>query len=286
MPGVIAAGNKLTADAGIAILKQGGNAVDAAVAAAFTSFIAEVGVVHLGGSGLAQIFDPASGRHLVYDFFSNMPGLGGSGIVKDLDFQRVTIDYGSTMQDFHLGRGSVAVPGNIYGLCRLAADYGQLPLSTLLEPAHKLAEQGAVLDKFQADTCELLRPLYTHTEGMRAIFAPQSQMVRAGDLITIPSLHKTLEGLADKGIALLREGWLSEAILADQKQHGGLLTADDLRLYQVLRESPIRVEYRGFEVLLPPPSSTGGVLTAFTLKLVASFSLQAARRFTTAAFLC
>ena len=141
MPGVIAAGNSQTVAAGAAILEQGGNAVDAAVAAAFTSFIAEVGVVHIGGSGLAQLFDPATGLHRVYDFFSNMPGLGRSAMPKNLDFQRVTIDYGATRQDFYLGRGSVAVPGNVYGLCRLAADYGRLPLDTLLEPARHLADR-------------------------------------------------------------------------------------------------------------------------------------------------
>ena len=273
MPGVIAAGNSQTVAAGAAILEQGGNAVDAAVAAAFTSFIAEVGVVHIGGSGLAQIFDPASSHHRVYDFFSNMPGLGRSAMPKNLDFQRVTIDYGATRQDFYLGRGSVAVPGNVYGLCRLAADYGRLPLDILLQPARHLAEQGAMLDKFQADTCELLRPLYTHTKGMRAIFTHHGHMVRAGDVVRIPHLETTLAALANEGVRLMREGWLSSAILADQKQRGGLLTEDDLKRYEVLREAPIRLKYRDFEVILPPPSSTGGVLTAFTLKLVAHFEV-------------
>src|SRR5690606_14921792 len=179
--GVISAGNQLTSEAGAAMLAAGGNAVDAAVAAAFVSFLAEVGVVHLGGSGIAQIFDPQTGRGVVYDFFSTMPGMGLDtmpGIGLDtmpgmeqaerpaaLDFARVTIDFGATTQDFYLGRASVAVPGNIFGLCRLAADYGSLPLATLLQPAIELARDGVVLDAFQADTCELLSPLYTHTAG-------------------------------------------------------------------------------------------------------------------------
>ena len=77
MQGVIAAGDKQTAAAGQAMLQAGGNAVDAAVAAAFASFIAEIGVVHLGGSGIAHLYDPRNGRSLVYDFFSNTPGLNG-----------------------------------------------------------------------------------------------------------------------------------------------------------------------------------------------------------------
>ena len=91
MAGVIAAGGPETADAGAAILRQGGNAVDAAVAAAFASFVAEIGVVHLGGSGVAHIYDPESGKSLFYDFFSNMPGRSpqnnGQPISGDLDFR-------------------------------------------------------------------------------------------------------------------------------------------------------------------------------------------------------
>ena len=130
--GVIAAGDRETAATGAEILRQGGNAVDAAVAAAFASFIAEAGVVHLGGSGIAQIYDARTGVSRIYDFFSVVPGLGGSP--GRLDFEEVTIDFGSATQRFYLGRGSVAVPGNIAGLCRLAADYGRLPLEVLLEP--------------------------------------------------------------------------------------------------------------------------------------------------------
>lgn len=271
MPAVIAAGNAQTASAGITILEQGGNAVDAAVAAAFASFIAEIGVVHLGGSGIAQIFDPRRGQQRVYDFFSNMPGLEAHGLGSNLDFERVTVNYGTTTQDFHLGRGSVAVPGNIYGLCHLAADFGRLPLDVLLQPAHRLAQEGALLDDFQADTCELLRPLYTHTEGMRAIFEPDGVMVKSGDRLTIPHLPETLTALAHEGQNLIRHGDLAQAILRDQRQHDGLLTPADLARYQVNTTTPIRLPYRDYDILLPPPSSTGGVLTAFALKLLSRF---------------
>ncbi|HSM56643.1 MAG TPA: gamma-glutamyltransferase, partial [Candidatus Sulfomarinibacteraceae bacterium] len=278
MHGVISAGNPQTVEAGLSILGHGGNAVDAAVAAAFASFIAEPGVVHLGGSGMAQIFAPqgaAEGaQHVVYDFFSAMPGLERRRAVENLDFERVTIDYGATTQHFHLGRGSVAVPGNISGLCRMAADFGRLPLRTLLQPAITLAREGAVLDDFQAATCELLRPLYTHTAGMRAIFAPQGAMVRSGDRFFIPHLAETLQALAAEGAAAARSGSLARALLADQQENGGLLTAADLEQFRVQRHAPIRLAYRDCHVLLPPPSSSGGVLIAFALKILSRFTLQ------------
>ena len=272
MNGVIAAGGPETAAAGTAMLERGGNAVDAAVAAAFASFIAEIGVVHLGGSGVAHLYNPKSGNSLVYDFFSNMPGLNGEP-PPTLDFDEVLIDFDATTQSFHLGRASVAVPGNIFGLCQLAADYGRLPLAALLQPAIGLAQNGVALTPFQAETCRLLTPLYTHTAGMRAIFWRNGRMIREDEHLYVPHLSDTLKALAEEGEALARNGRLAQAILVDQQANGGLLTATDLESYRVRKEQSIRLPYRQYEILLPPPSSTGGVLTAFALKLLALFNV-------------
>ncbi|MCP4428788.1 MAG: gamma-glutamyltransferase [Chloroflexi bacterium] len=272
MSGVIAAGGPETAAAGAAILEKGGNAVDAVVAAAFASFIAEVGVVHLGGSGVAHLYNPKSGNSLVYDFFSNMPGLGRKR-PQSIDFGEVLIDFDATTQSFHLGRAAVAAPGNIAGLCQMAADYGRLPLPALLQPAIKLACDGLAIEPFQADTCHLLKPLYTHTAGMRDIFAKNGRMIRGGERLYIPHLADTLTALAQEGESLARNGRLAQAILADQQANGGLLTATDLETYQVHKVKSIRLPYRDYEVLLPPPSSTGGVLTAFSLKLLERFNV-------------
>ncbi|MCA9972881.1 MAG: gamma-glutamyltransferase, partial [Anaerolineales bacterium] len=252
------------------------NAVDAAVAAAFASFVAEIGVVHLGGSGIAQLYDPRTGTAVVYDFFSNMPGIGREAPPAVMDFAEVMIDFGATTQSFHLGRASVAVPGNVFGLCRLAAAHGRLPLRQLLAPAIRLARDGVAIHPFQADTCALLAPLYLHTAGMRRIFERDGRMIRAGERLVIPHLAQTLEALAAEGEALLRDGRLAQAVLADQAARGGLLTAADLAGYDVRRLAPIRLPYRAYEILLPPPSSTGGVLTAFSLQLLAGLELPAA----------
>ncbi len=273
MAGVIAAGSPQTAAAGAAMLKQGGNAVDAAVAAAFASFIAEIGVVHLGGSGMAHLYDPQNGRSLVYDFFSTTPGLEGSPPALK-DFTEVIIDFGATTQSFHLGRAAVAVPGNIFGLCQLAGRHGRLPLPTLLAPAIQLARAGFPLEPFQAFTCKLLTPIYTHTEGMKAIFAANGRMIQPGETLYIPHLTDTLSNLAQEGAAYARNGRLAQALLADQQENGGFLTAVDLQNYTTPVRSSIRLPYRGYELLLPPPSSTGGVLTAFAFKLLAHFDLS------------
>ena len=267
--GVISAGDRLTAAAGAEMLRQGGNAVDAAVAAAFASFIAESGVVHLGGSGIAQVYHPEKGG-AVYDFFSNMPGLG-TARASSFDFQKTTIDFGATTQDFYLGRGSVAVPGNIVGLCQMAADYGRLPLHQILEPAIRYAREGVNLSPLQVGVCELLRPLYTHTPDMAAIFQRDERMIRPEDTLFIPHLAETLTKLAAEGAEMARTGWLAQALLHDQAENGGLLTATDLQSYTVDRAEPLALTYRGFTVLLPLACSAGGVLTAFSLKLLSDF---------------
>ena len=273
MGGVIAAGSSGTAAAGAMILTQGGNAVDAAVAAAFASFIAEAGVVHLGGSGIAHLYDATNGRSQVYDFFSNAPGLNQT-TSQPLDFPGVTIDFGSATQDFHLGRASVAVPGNIFGLCQMATDHGRLPLATLLQPALQLAREGAVFDQFQAGTSQMLAPLYTHTPSIRQVFASNGRLIQAGEKLFIPDLANTLMSLAEEGAASIRNGRLAQAILHDQQTNGGLLTPDDLAQYTVHKLDSIRISYRDYEVLLPPLSSVGGIFTAFTLKLLAGFEIS------------
>jgi gamma-glutamyltranspeptidase/glutathione hydrolase len=190
-----------------------------------------------------------------------------------MDFNEVLIDFGETTQSFHLGRAAVAVPGNIAGLCQMASDYGRFPLSTLLEPAIQLARDGLHLTEFQANTCKLLEPLYFNTAGMRQIFQNNGRMIRPGEYLHIPHLADTLTQLAQKGESLARNGRLAQAIIADQQTSGGLLTAQDLDSYQVNKVPSIRLPYREYEILLPPPSSTGGVLTAFTLKLMSYFEI-------------
>lgn len=274
MPGVISAGSPDTAKAGAEILKQGGNAIDAAVAASFASFIAETGVVNLGGSGIAHIYDPQFGTSQVYDFFSNVPGLDGTPPAA-MDFEEVVIDFGATTQSFHLGRASVAVPGNILGLCQLAKDCGQFSLQQLLEPAISLARNGVAIEPFQAETCQLLWMIYTHTESIRSVFAKSGEVIKPLEHLFIPDLADTLETLAEEGSAFARNGRLAQALLHDQATKGGLLTQTDLNAYQVYAVDSIRLPYREYEILLPPPSSTGGVLTAFTLKLLSMFDVAA-----------
>lgn len=274
MSGVIAAGHPQTAQAGAEILQQGGNAVDAAVAATFASFVAESALVNIGGGGIAQLYDPATSQATAYDFFSTMPGLSNNGNQPDkIDFRRVSVDFGATQQPFYIGRGSVAVPGVVAGLCRMLDEAGSLPLSQILAPAIRLAREGVVLSESQAYIITLLTPILTDTPSIGAIYAPTRGMVKAGETLHFHQLADTLETLGQQGAALFYTGAVAQEILADQRAYGGLLTESDLAEYQVLRSTPIEVAYRNYTILLPPPASAGGALIAFALNLLATRSL-------------
>lgn len=275
MHGVIAAGHAQTAAAGAEMLQQGGNAVDAAVAASFASFVAESALVNIGGGGIAQVYNPATQRAMVYDFFSTMPGLSPNGDSPPvaIDFRKKMVDFGAAQQPFYIGRGSVAVPGVVAGLCAMAQEQGTLPLSQILAPTIRMARQGVVLSRTQEYIVQLLEPILTDTPDMAAIYAPNGQIVSAGHLLRFPALADTLEQLGREGASLFYTGRVAQKILADQRARGGLLTAADLSTYQVLHTQPIPVNYRGYTILLPPPSSGGGPLIAFALKLLATFSV-------------
>ncbi|GAB4539514.1 MAG: gamma-glutamyltransferase [Anaerolineae bacterium] len=266
MKGAIACGDPQTARAGAAILSAGGNAADAAIAATFASFVAEAVLVNIGGGGMAMIVDSCQPDEAsVYDFFSTMPS---GRLDEGADFRRVLVDFGPEQQPFYIGRASTAVPGVVAGLCAIARDYGTLPLPKLLEPAIHLAREGAVLSKALAYVLDILTPIFTDTPELAAIFAPGGHVYQAGERMKFPALADTLERLGQEGPDLFYTGAVGRAIAHDQRTHGGLITAEDMASYQVRRLPPIRLDYRKYSVLLPPPASSGGVLIGFALKLL------------------
>jgi len=266
MKGVIACGDPQTAEAGAAMLRIGGNAVDAAVAATFASFIAEAALVNIGGGGIAMIVGGDDAEEAtVYDFFSTMPS---GRMSQGADFREILVDFGPEQQPFYIGRASSAVPGVVAGLCAMAQAHGSLPLAKLVEPAARLAREGAILSEALAYVLDILTPIYSDTPGLAALFAPSGHVFRAGERVALPALADTLERLGEQGPDLFYTGAVGQAIVEDQQRQGGLITPEDLASYQVRVVPPIRLDYRGYTALLPPPASSGGVLIAFALKLL------------------
>ncbi|MBN1565414.1 MAG: gamma-glutamyltransferase, partial [Anaerolineae bacterium] len=270
MKGIVSGGSQQTVDAGAEMLRRGGNAVDAAVAATFASFVAEAAISAPGGGGFALISGPDH-EPRVYDFFCTMPGLGRDGpIPPDMDFAAVPVTFeGGIVEYFHAGRGSTAVPGNIAGLAQLLEDAGSLPLAVVLQPAIKLARDGFPLTKGQAYLIRIIgREILCYTPQSAAIFAPQGDLLGEGDHFANPALAKTLERIAVEGWESLYAGSLAELLLDEHRVHGGLITAEDLNDYRVVRREPLRFSYRDFTILTNPPPSLGGMLIAYALRLL------------------
>jgi len=274
--GAIAAGHSLTVTAGAQMLKQGGNAVDAAVAAAFATFIAEYTLSATGGGGFALVYNVQNDTGDLYDFFSTAPGLGTrQPSPADIDFHQITVDYGVSQQHFYVGRGSVAVPGNVAGLCTLAQEQGRLPLSVILEPAIHLARAGCRVTEMQYSISKLLEPIFLYTPSSRAVFARNGdELLNTGDLLQMIDLANSLEALSREGPSLFYQGDIAQAIVADQATHNGLITMTDLARYRVEHRKPLTSSFHGQTALTNPPPSRGGLLISFALRLLDDFDLE------------
>ena len=271
MKGAVAAGHPLTAQAGARALEEGGNAVDACVAAAFASWVAESPLTGPGAGGFALVL-PADGRPpRLADFFVATPGLG---LPQPSGAQMHSVDVGfggdgETTQAFRIGEPSCAVPGTPLGLVAVHRAYGRLPWRELLQPAIELARDGIELTRPQAHLHALLDLILRHTsEGQRLYSRPDGSRLVAADTLRMSDLAGTLELIARHGGGALYDGELAHAISDTVRAGGGSLTMRDLRQYRVVWRRPVRTPYRGGEFISNPPPSSGGVLIAYGLRLL------------------
>lgn len=274
MAGVVAAGHEQTAEAARIVFEAGGNAFDAAVAAVLMACVAEPTLTSLGGGGFL-LAHPASGKDVLFDFFTQTPGVRSPHISPD--FYPIEANFGDTVQAFHIGLGSIAVPGVFAGLLRVHGQLGRLPLSVVVEPAVACAREGLSVSGFQGYCYELLEPILMATAGARQIYAPQGTLLKEGDRLHMIKLGDTLEHLASLGdFAALRafyEGEIAQQTVRACQENGGFLSMADFENYEVIVRSPLSIQYRGTQLLTNPPPSAGGSLIAFCLELLDQFDL-------------
>jgi gamma-glutamyltranspeptidase / glutathione hydrolase len=268
MKGAVAAGHPLTAEAGAGILAEGGNAVDACIAAAFTSWVAESPLTGPGGGGFMLVHRARTRTDRVIDFFVAAPGLGArpprpSAMEEiDVDFDR------ESSQIFRIGSASCGVPGTAAGLEAAHSAYGSLPWPRLLEPAIRLAHEGVELTRSQAYLHAILDLILRHTEEGRRIYGPGGQRLTAGGRLVLDDLGGTLELLAKHGSRPLYRGELGRKLVRHLRETGGVIGSDDLAAYRVVWRRPVRARYRGHELVSNPPPSSGGVLIGYGLVLL------------------
>ncbi len=266
--GAIACGHPEVAKAAENVLRSGGNAFDAVVAAEFSACVVEPVLSSLGGGGYL-LAHPAGARPRVYDFFVQTPHHRKSDVG---DFYPIEADFGDVTQEFHIGVGTAATPGTVKGAYAIHRDLGSLPMAELVAPAIQQASEGVDVTPMQGYIFDVVAPIYQATaEARRHFEGSDGKLPGAGTRFRRPALAATLEALVGEGDALFYQGDIAERI-ADVT--GGHLDLDDLRNYQVIVREPLRYQYRSAEVLTNPPPSFGGILIAFGHELLAASTLD------------
>jgi gamma-glutamyltranspeptidase/glutathione hydrolase len=266
MKGVVAAGHPLTAEAGAAVLREGGNAVDAAVAAVLMSFVSESPLTGPGAGGFMLVH--TGGESHLLDFFVAAPGRGlaspDPAPLAPIDVQFAE----GAIQRFNCGPSSCGAYGNPAGLAGALRRFGTVDLDRLTAGPARAAREGVEVTPMQALLLEVLSPIMRSTPEAAAVYEPHGRPARAGEMICLGELGDLLEKLGTEGPDFLYTGETATRISDWVLERGGLLTREDLMAYEVVERRPASARFRGREVLTNPPPSSGGILIADALELL------------------
>ena len=261
---MVASVHELATEAGLEILKKGGNAVDATVAVAFV-----LGVVHpeagnLGGSGYL-LLRTAAGQVTAVDYAGTAPTGSRPGMFQDPG-------------DSQIGYKSAAVPGTPGGMGLIHSKYGKLKWKDCLEPARRLASSGFPASQRMELILKLQVPVMRKFPETARVFLHGAETpLKQDELVRQPELAATIKRMQQKGWREFYEGETARRIAEDMKASGGLITLDDLRGYQATEVEPLKVVYRGHPVLTMPPSSSGGVALGVMLNVMDRYPLELGR---------
>ncbi len=265
--GMVVSGNTMASQIGADVLRDGGNAIDAAVATALALAVVHPTAGNIGGGGFI-VFRPASGAAETYDFRETAPAAASATMfLKD----------GKYDSDLHHNSYiSVGVPGTVAGLHLAWSAHGKLPWKRLVDPAVKLARDGFPVSVALARSLAATMPQFQRSAAAVAQFSKKGVPYEPGETLRLPDLARTLQRISDRGAAGFYQGETADLIAAEMKAHGGLITLDDLKNYQAKKREPIRGTYRGYEILSMPPPSSGGTALVEMLNVLEGFDLKAA----------
>jgi len=262
--GVVAAGHQLTADAGAAVLRDGGNAVDAAIAAVSMACLCEPVLCSPGGGAFAMVRDGSDGSVHLLDAFVHTPQHRASDL--DDGEHLVHADFGTMRQPFRIGPATTATPGLFDGLAELARRFGSVPMDALVSSAAAATRDGIEITPFQHRLFRVVEPILTATPAARVLFAPDGVLLASGATCRNPGLGDALELLATRR---LHASAVGTAVIHQQSGRGHLGT-DDLVDYETVWRDPITIDVAGARVHLNPLPAAGGALVRHTLAQLTS----------------
>ena len=266
--GMVSTQSDLATRIGIDILRQGGNAFDAAVAVGFALAVTLPRAGNLGGGGFMVMYDAKTGQPTTLDYRETAP----SGVTAE-DFLDAELakDPASRFR-----WPAIGVPGTVAGLHAAWSRYGSMPWKELLKPAIGLARDGMPVNHDLAELLSAKREWLQANDASRIEFyKPNGGTYAPGDIMRRPALANTLGIIAKKGPKAFYRGEIAARIVADMARHGGHIDREDLARYRAIYRQPIRGSYRGYDVVAMPPPSSGGIALIQALNILETFPLSA-----------
>lgn len=262
----IASGHALATDAGLRILRDGGNAFDAAVAVSSTLSVVEPISSGLGGGGFFLLHDARTGKDVFLDARETSPASATAAqyLKENGDFNRDRAVNGPW---------SAGIPGLPAAFVHLAEKYGKLPLRTTLAPAIRIAREGFPVYERMSAGYTARRAVMERYPGTRAVYLPGGKPIAEGDMFRQPDLANTLETLATKGFDGFYRGDIAAKLVKSVSDEGGQWTAAELAAYSVRERAPVTFHYRNWTITTAPPPSSGGIALAEMLQMLEGWDL-------------
>ncbi|WP_312831171.1 gamma-glutamyltransferase [Pantoea eucrina] len=265
--GMVASVDAMATQVGVDILRQGGNAVDAAITVGFALAVTHPQAGNLGGGGF-MLLRTASGRTAAIDFREMAPARASRDMFLD---KQGNADSKLSLTS-HLASGT---PGTVAGFALAAKKYGTLPLRTLLAPAIKLARDGIIVNDALADDLATYgkENLINHATSRAIFYKADGRPYQKGDRLVQKNLARSLQLIAQQGADAFYKGRIADEIAGEMAQHGGLIGKADLAAYRAVERKPVSGTYRGYEVFSMPPPSSGGIHIVQILNILENFDL-------------
>jgi gamma-glutamyltranspeptidase/glutathione hydrolase len=265
--GLVVSAQHLAAEAGTDILRQGGNAIDAALAVGYAEAVVNPCCGNIGGGGFLTAH-LADGRDIFLNFRETAPAAATRAMYLDPNGQPVP---GASLH----GWKAIAVPGTVLGLDTALVKYGTMPRAAVMAAAIRLAREGFVLTAADADILARGAPLLRQNAAAARIFLhPDLSPLLAGDRLRQPELGATLQAIANEGPDAFYKAKIPRAVEAASESGGGVITAADFAAYRVTESSPLTCTYRGYVIESAPPPSSGGTAICETLNILEGYDLR------------
>ena len=263
--GMVVSAHPLASEAGIEILKEGGNAIDAAVAVQFALAVVYPNAGNIGGGGF-MVYRSTEGKTTALDYRETAPQKAHRDMYLD--------ENGNAITDKSLYGGLAAgIPGTVAGMEEAHRKYGKLSWDKILAPAIKLAENGFGLTDMQVDELNKNKDYFIRYNSNGCAFVKDTEWSK-GDILKQPDLAKTLKLIAKKGSKGFYQGEVADMIIAEMKRNNGIISSDDLKNYKAIWRTPISADYKNYKVISMPPPSSGGIALITLLKTIEKYPVS------------